>query len=411
VIGRRAVLGGVAAVAAGGNPVQRPDQRLTGISRAGTGPAPQNVFLNPVIIVTPGRGVFVYSPKPGAGNLVASIAAVAGTDSYGNSYLEGVTAYSGDGLHAVEMTGGALDFLYTSTPDSDFALAIQIAGSETELSFQPGAADYSVVFGTGVLGPLAQFIVQAAQLLVADSNAAAALTSALLEVQGRVAVTTGGITVESAAGSGNSIFEGSIAIGESSNVTGHALEVAGIAALADESAPSSSSGYAALFGNAGVLGFVSGADGQAYDTGTVTRYTAGQSVTSTTPAAVTWGAGSNPLVAAGTYHVSGKMVCTMGSTSAAGEFTFTTTGTVSSMRVTFYAIENVSILVSNEITAIGSSMSTGTIPNGTAAQFFFDGIIEFSAAGNLGLEVAEGTSGDGWTLNSQSEMVISPVVA
>jgi hypothetical protein len=189
------------------------------------------------------------------------------------------------------------------------------------------------------------------------------------------------------------------------------LEAQGTFALEDESAPTKVSGYAQPFANSGILGFVSGNDGQTYDTGTVTRYTAGQAVSSTAPAAVVWGSGNNPLIAAGTYHVYGKMICTMGATSAAGEFTFTSTGAVSAMRVSFHAIENVSILVSNEITAIGSSMATGTIPNGTAGQFFFDGIIEFSAAGNLGLEVAEGTTGDAWTLNSQSWMAVEPVVA
>lgn len=36
-------------------------------------------------------GFFVYSPVPGAGNLILSIAAVAGTDPYGNTYPAGVT--------------------------------------------------------------------------------------------------------------------------------------------------------------------------------------------------------------------------------------------------------------------------------------------------------------------------------
>ena len=40
-----------------------------------------------------------YSAAPAAGNLVASIAAAAGTDAFGNSYLAGVVAYNpGSGL-------------------------------------------------------------------------------------------------------------------------------------------------------------------------------------------------------------------------------------------------------------------------------------------------------------------------
>jgi hypothetical protein len=182
--------------------------------------------------------------------------------------------------------------------------------------------------------------------------------------------------------------------------------------LAAVGTPAALAGFAAIFADSNDnLGFVGGADGQHYDTGKVTRYTAGQTVSSTTPAAVVWGSGSNPLVAAGVYHVYGHMLCTMGATTAAAVFTFTTTGTVGSMRCLYYAIENVSILASNFITALASTMSTGSIPNGTAGQFFFDGIIVVTAPGNLGLEVQEGTSGDTWTLNSQSWMVVEPLVA
>jgi len=43
-------------------------------------------------------GVFVYSPKPGSGNLIASVAAAAGTDPYGNVYQAGVFSYLGGGF-------------------------------------------------------------------------------------------------------------------------------------------------------------------------------------------------------------------------------------------------------------------------------------------------------------------------
>jgi hypothetical protein len=181
--------------------------------------------------------------------------------------------------------------------------------------------------------------------------------------------------------------------------------------LAAVGTPASLAGWAALFANANdELGFVSGSSGQAMDTGTVTRVTAGQAVTSTTPAPVTWGSGSNPLVAAGVeYHVHGEMVATMGAVTSAAVFQLTGPA-VTAMRVKFYAIENVSILASNQVTTL-AAMNSGAIPNGTAAQFFFDGIIEFAAAGSLGLEVAQGTAGDNWTLNSQSEMWVRPLAA
>lgn len=48
-------------------------------------------------------GLFIYSGTPAAGNLVASIASTGGTDSFGNTYLEGVVSYSGS-------TFASLDF-------------------------------------------------------------------------------------------------------------------------------------------------------------------------------------------------------------------------------------------------------------------------------------------------------------
>jgi hypothetical protein len=42
----------------------------------------------------PGTGLFVYSPTPGAGNLIASIAPAPGVDIYGNSYLQGFAVYA-----------------------------------------------------------------------------------------------------------------------------------------------------------------------------------------------------------------------------------------------------------------------------------------------------------------------------
>ncbi len=47
-------------------------------------------------------GIFGYSPAPGAGNLVFSVTAAAGTDPYGNDYLSGVATYSGSSFAALE---------------------------------------------------------------------------------------------------------------------------------------------------------------------------------------------------------------------------------------------------------------------------------------------------------------------
>lgn len=45
-------------------------------------------------------GVFVYSPAPGAGNLIASLTATSGTDPYGNTYQAGLTVYGANNSYS-----------------------------------------------------------------------------------------------------------------------------------------------------------------------------------------------------------------------------------------------------------------------------------------------------------------------
>lgn len=47
-------------------------------------------------------GLFIYSGTPANGNLVASIAPATGTDSFGNTYLEGIASYSGASFAALD---------------------------------------------------------------------------------------------------------------------------------------------------------------------------------------------------------------------------------------------------------------------------------------------------------------------
>jgi len=65
-----------------------------------------------VVVFGTGRytGVFVYSPVPGPGNLVASVASAAGTDPYGNSYVEGFGTYGPTATGQLDQ--GALLFSY-----------------------------------------------------------------------------------------------------------------------------------------------------------------------------------------------------------------------------------------------------------------------------------------------------------
>jgi hypothetical protein len=64
-----------------------------------------NTVINP-------NGIFTYSGPPAAGNLIASSAPAAGTDSFGNNYLQGNSAYGA--TFATSMNGGFLT-LYTGS--------------------------------------------------------------------------------------------------------------------------------------------------------------------------------------------------------------------------------------------------------------------------------------------------------
>lgn len=106
-----------------------------------------NVFQVLIITGSGQSGVFVYSPKPGAGNLVASITASSGTDNFGNATLAGVTAYSS--TLAVQQFGGASQYytapseagpwtlqggLTSLAPGTGMALSSQAAGSAVEVT-------------------------------------------------------------------------------------------------------------------------------------------------------------------------------------------------------------------------------------------------------------------------------------
>lgn len=91
------------------------------------------------------QGLFVYSPTIGANNLIASIAAAAGTDPYTNTYQQGIAAYGtiGDRFAAV-----------LEVSNSNLGLAITDLTSPPTLppafgSAQAGASGTSAVMYSG----------------------------------------------------------------------------------------------------------------------------------------------------------------------------------------------------------------------------------------------------------------------
>jgi len=126
-------------------------------------------------------GAFFYSGIPAFGNLIASIASAAGTDTFGNAYLAGMVTY-GPGPSISQMTASQLKM----GPASSFALggAVTAAGlfqifSPRETSGDTLASlslDSAVSSGTG--NPLASI------------NAATAITAGGLAVTGGTSTDT-----------------------------------------------------------------------------------------------------------------------------------------------------------------------------------------------------------------------------
>jgi hypothetical protein len=83
-------------------------------------------------------GLFVYSPTPAKGNLIASIAAAAGTDPYGNAYLQGTANYalvSGTTFIADALLGGQVQWWQSTTGEAGpytEQFAIGAAGSTNQ---------------------------------------------------------------------------------------------------------------------------------------------------------------------------------------------------------------------------------------------------------------------------------------
>lgn len=72
-------------------------------------------------------GAFFYSAAPAAGNLIASIAITAGTDAFGNHYVDGQASYDlVDGL-GTSVTGGLVQF-YTGSLAAGWTAAGSVQG-------------------------------------------------------------------------------------------------------------------------------------------------------------------------------------------------------------------------------------------------------------------------------------------
>jgi hypothetical protein len=92
-------------------------------------------------------GLFLYSGTPGPGNLIASIAAVAGTDEFGNAYQNGLTSYNGASAW-VSIIEDLISFNNSVPPGgSNGSVFAQTAGIVTMYSGTLAATDTTAAFG------------------------------------------------------------------------------------------------------------------------------------------------------------------------------------------------------------------------------------------------------------------------
>lgn len=98
-----------------------------------------SVFQVLIVQGSTGSGVFVYSPSPGAGNLIASIAAAGGTDHFGNVYRAGIVSYSAAGASIAELVAGQVQFGQAADPT--LGSLVSSAGVLNLISSTTGVAD------------------------------------------------------------------------------------------------------------------------------------------------------------------------------------------------------------------------------------------------------------------------------
>lgn len=103
-------------------------------------------------------GIFGYSPSPGAGNLIFSLAAAAGTDPYGNAYPQGLNSTLGS-ISGTTFTGtdyiinSSGEFFYSGTPAAGNLVTSVTNSAGTDAfgnNYLAGSASYASTFATAL---------------------------------------------------------------------------------------------------------------------------------------------------------------------------------------------------------------------------------------------------------------------
>lgn len=313
---------------------------------------PWNNSIFPLLIVTSGggfTGLFIYSPAPGTGNLIASITAASGTDPYGNAYQAGVTTYAGT-LFA-QLLAGELGFKQSG----DIAPSI-ILGGGGALSLQSGQG---TVTGRGASGlQLAQSLTSAgAPRIILSSNASA---PALLGfVQGTAGPNAGDVDRPILTWLPSRTHLSEIDTQNQEFLTGHAT----------------------LFS------------------------TTDQPITLTTFSTVC----GSIAAGIGTYRVRASMTCQQGPNVAANDYRLGFTGTISQVRVRAeFMQDNTSVFVART-TSNNGLLASHAYGATTVYEVEINGIIVTTSTGTLSIQAAMDAAGDTFTVLALSFFHVEPV--
>ena len=304
-------------------------------------------------------GLFVYSPIPGAGNLIASVAAESGTDPYGNAYLAGFVSYApGPPALAAVLNAAAVQWYTAASAAGPYSAGALVGSGQSQV----------LELASG--GTIAGFPVSS--ILTLESAAAGADAVAVLL---------------------NSSFQ---------------LEevVTPAAATGINAGPRL---FGSVLGNLRAVADTHNGDGSIYDTSTLTLWNT--SDTTINDSGVSFNIIGTAPVVANVYRVSVRCVLSMGGANAPAVIGFSGPA-VNYCRLQFKTFidvnSNASVIGALSINTFGNY----TTPVLTAATGYIveaDGIVSFSAAGIASFQAQEGTAGDTWTLVHPSYATLAPL--
>lgn len=344
---------------------QRPDQGSQPPASAVAPSAAAGVLRARLVIIFgtgSGAGLFVYSPAPGAGNLIASIAAANGTDSFGNAYDAGIVSYTPSATAVAQLISGHLN-----------------VGSPGQIAGTGGASP-------GLLGLLLStpgaVTVNSGLASAADTAAFVDVLSATANGGGQRAVSIGGPLVLS--GESGSFPQQSQATLISNSISNYPVVKPGLSG-----------------------------DTNAYRLGKIRAFnTSDTTINSTTDFSI--GSAWN-VVANVWYEVRVSADVKMGT--AAGSLAkigFVKSGgaTVSDCRVRYSTMQNDNATAHAVLgTTSDNTLGYYTTPGLAASTDYIiraEGMVQFSAGGTVQFSASEGTLGASWTLIHPSFASLEP---